>query len=177
MTLDFNILRIRCGHKQYTYFHKCLHSAATPKFLAELSHALFSGSMGQPYKFYIIAHGLWRVQPSWRHQKYLCVSLTDIYKFGCERSVSLGLKYFSILDSYKISLINLNSSNESAIFISNMDYTVEVMNGFMGLDQIDRVPEELRTDVHNIVQEVVTKTIPKKKKCKKPSSCLRRPYK
>ena len=58
-----------------------------------------------------------------------------------------------------------------------MDYTVEVMNGFMGLDQIDRVPEELRTDVHNIVQEVVTKTIPKKKKCKKPSSCLRRPYK
>ena len=36
-----------------------------------------------------------------------------------------------------------------------------------GLDLIDRVPEELWSEVHNIVQEVVTKTIPKKKKCKK----------
>ena len=151
MTLDFNILRIRYGHKYYTYFHKSLHSAATPTFLAELSHALFSGSMGQPYKFCIITHVLHRVQLSWRHQKYLCVSLTDIYKFGCERSVCLGLKHFSILDSYKISLINQNSSSESAIFISNMDYTVEVMNRFMGLDQIDRVPEELWTEVHDIV--------------------------
>ena len=38
---------------------------------------------------------------------------------------------------------------------------------FKGLDLTDRVPEELLTEVHNIVQEVVTKTIPKKKKCKK----------
>ena len=37
---------------------------------------------------------------------------------------------------------------------------------FKGLDLIDRVPEELWTEVHNIVQEVVIKTIPKKKKCK-----------
>ena len=47
------------------------------------------------------------------------------------------------------------------------DYTVEMANRFKGLDLIDRVPEELWTEVHNIVQEVVTKTIPKKKKCKK----------
>ena len=47
------------------------------------------------------------------------------------------------------------------------DYTVEVRNRFKGLDLIDRVPEELWMEVHNIVQEVVTKTIPKKKKCKK----------
>ena len=47
------------------------------------------------------------------------------------------------------------------------DYTVEVTNRFKGLDLIDRVPEELWTEVHNIVQEAVTKTIPKKKKCKK----------
>ena len=38
---------------------------------------------------------------------------------------------------------------------------------FKGLDLIDRVPEELWTEVHDIVQEVVIKTIPKKKKCKK----------
>ena len=47
------------------------------------------------------------------------------------------------------------------------DYTVEVMNKYKGLDLLDRVPEELWTEVHNIVQESVTKTIPKKKKCKK----------
>ena len=40
-------------------------------------------------------------------------------------------------------------------------------NRFKGLDHIDRVPEELCTEVLNIVQETVTKTIPKKKKCKK----------
>ena len=47
------------------------------------------------------------------------------------------------------------------------DYTVEVTNRFKGLDLIDRVPEELWMEVHDIVQEAVIKTIPKKKKCKK----------
>ena len=46
-------------------------------------------------------------------------------------------------------------------------YTVEVTNRFKGLDLIDRVPEELWTEVCDIVQEAVIKTIPKKKKCKK----------
>ena len=47
------------------------------------------------------------------------------------------------------------------------NYTVEVMNRFKGLDLVDRVPEELWTEVHNLVQEAVTKTILKEKKCKK----------
>ena len=42
-------------------------------------------------------------------------------------------------------------------------------NRFKGLDLIDRVPEELWTEVHDIIQEAVIKTIPKKKKCKKAS--------
>ena len=46
------------------------------------------------------------------------------------------------------------------------DYTVEVTNRFKGLDLIDRVPEELRKEVHDIVQETGIKTIPKKRKCK-----------
>ena len=41
------------------------------------------------------------------------------------------------------------------------------MNRFKGLDLVDRVPEELQMEVHNIVQSKVTKTIPKKKKCKR----------
>ena len=44
---------------------------------------------------------------------------------------------------------------------------MEVTNRFKGLDLIDGVPEELWLEVHNIVQKAVTKTIPKKKKCKK----------
>ena len=47
------------------------------------------------------------------------------------------------------------------------DYTVEVRNRFMVLDLIDRVPEELWTQVCDIVLEVVIKAIPKKEKCKK----------
>ena len=46
------------------------------------------------------------------------------------------------------------------------NYTVVVTNRFKGLDLVDRVPEELWTEVHDIVQEAVIKTIPKKKKCK-----------
>ena len=47
------------------------------------------------------------------------------------------------------------------------DYTVEVRNRFKGLDLIDRVPDELWKEIHDIVQERGIKTIPKKKKCKK----------
>ena len=47
------------------------------------------------------------------------------------------------------------------------DYTVEVRNRLKGLDLIDRVPDELWMEVHDIVQETGIKTIPKKNKCKK----------
>ena len=44
---------------------------------------------------------------------------------------------------------------------------MEVTNRFKGFDLVDRVPDELQMEIHNTVQEVVTKTTPKKKKCKK----------
>ena len=56
-------------------------------------------------------------------------------------------------------------------------YTVEVRNRFKRLDLIDRVPEELLTEVHDIVQEAGTKTIPRKRNAKRQNGCLRRPYK
>ena len=56
------------------------------------------------------------------------------------------------------------------------DYTVEVRNRFKGPDLIDRVPDELWTEVRD-VQETGIKTIPKKKKCKNQNGCVRRPYK
>ena len=47
------------------------------------------------------------------------------------------------------------------------EYTVEVKNRFKELDLVDKVPEELWIEARNIVQEAATKTIPKKRKCKK----------
>ena len=47
------------------------------------------------------------------------------------------------------------------------NYTVEVRNRFKGLDLIDRLPDELWTEVHDTVEQTGIKTIPKKKKCKK----------
>ena len=62
---------------------------------------------------------------------------------------------------------NSRKNEEYMVIPDPYDYEVEVRNRFKGLDLIDRVPEELWTEVHNIVQEAVIKTNPQKKKCKK----------
>ena len=54
---------------------------------------------------------------------------------------------------------------------------MEVTNRFKGLDLIDRVPEEQWTEVHDIVQEAVIKTVPRKRNAKRQNGCLRRAYK
>ena len=57
------------------------------------------------------------------------------------------------------------------------NYTVKMTNRFKGLDLIDRVPEELWMEVHDIVQEAGIRTISKENKCKRQNGYLRRPYK
>ena len=57
------------------------------------------------------------------------------------------------------------------------DYTVEVRNRFKGLGLIDRMPDELWMEIHDMVQETGIKTIPRKRNAKKQNGCLRRPYK
>ena len=59
----------------------------------------------------------------------------------------------------------VTKKKHDVIILNN--YTVEVRNRFKGLDVMDRVPDELWTEVYDIVQETGSKTIPKKKKCKK----------
>ena len=56
------------------------------------------------------------------------------------------------------------------------NYTVEVRNRFKGLDLIDRVPDELWTEVHDIVQKAV-RPFPRKRNAKMQNGCLRRSYK
>ena len=57
------------------------------------------------------------------------------------------------------------------------DYTVEVRNRFKGLDLIGRMPDEVWTEVHDIVQEKGSRPSPWKRNAKKQNGCLRRPYK
>ena len=58
---------------------------------------------------------------------------------------------------------------------SPYDYTVRVRNRFKGLDLIDRVPDELWMEVHDIIQETGSKTTPKQRNAKNQNGCLRRP--
>ena len=57
------------------------------------------------------------------------------------------------------------------------DYTVEERHKFKGLDLIDRVPEELWTEVRDIVQEAVLRKSPRKRNAKSQNGCQRAPYK
>ena len=61
--------------------------------------------------------------------------------------------------------------------IQGTETRIRYTNGFKGLNLIDRVPEELWTEFPDTVHEAVSKTIPRKKKCKEANCCLRSPYK
>ena len=75
-----------------------------------------------------------------------------------------------LIAKFRLKLKKVGKTNRSLSYDLNQipyDYTVEVTNRFKGLDLIDRVPEELWTEVCDIVQKAVIKIIPNKKKCKK----------
>ena len=75
----------------------------------------------------------------------------------------------SLLPNSDLKLKKAGKTTRSFMYDLNQipyDYTVKVRSRFKGSDLIDRVPDELWTEVHDIVQEAGIKTIPKKKKCK-----------
>ena len=81
-----------------------------------------------------------------------------------------GSDHEFLIAKFRLKLKKVEKTTRSFRYTLNQipyDYTVEVINIFKGLGLIHRMPEELWTEVHNIVQEALTKTIPKKKKCKK----------
>ena len=82
---------------------------------------------------------------------------------------SYGSNHENLMAKFRLKLKKVGKTTRPFRFDLNQNpynYTVEVRNRFKGLDLIDRVPEELWTKVHDIVQETVIKTIPKKKKYK-----------
>ena len=85
-----------------------------------------------------------------------------------------------LIAKFRLKLKKVGKTTKSFRYDLNQisyDYTVEVRNRFKGLDLIDRVPDELRTEVRDIVQETGIKTIPMEKNAKKQNGFLRRPYK
>ena len=81
-----------------------------------------------------------------------------------------GSDHALLIDKFRLKLKKVGKTTRPFRYDLNQipyDYTLEVTNRFKGLDLIDRVPEELWMEVHDIVQEAVIKIIPKKKKCKR----------
>ena len=81
-----------------------------------------------------------------------------------------GLPFPSPMHAFRLKLKKVGKTTRPFRYDLNQiphDYRVEVTNKFKGLDLIDRVPEELWMEVHDIVQEAGIRTIPRKKKCKK----------
>ena len=81
-----------------------------------------------------------------------------------------GSDHELLIAKFRLKLKKVGKTTRSFRYELNQipyDYTVEVTNRFKGLDLTDSVPEELWTEVHDILQEAVIKTIPKKKKYKK----------
>ena len=86
-----------------------------------------------------------------------------------------------LIEKFRLTLKQVGKTTRSFRYDLNQhsyNYTVEVMKRFKGLNLVDRVPEELWTEVCNTVQEMVTRTFPMgKKNARRQSDCLRRPYK
>ena len=85
-------------------------------------------------------------------------------------SVDCGSDHKLLIEKFRLKLKKVGKTTRPFSYdLSQISfyYSMEVTNRFKGLDLIDRMPEELWTEIHEIVQEAVIKTIPKKKKCKK----------
>ena len=78
-----------------------------------------------------------------------------------------GSDHHLLIAKFKLKQKRVGKTTRSSEYhLNQILYTVEVMNRVKGLDLMDRVPEELWMEVHDIVQKAVIKTIPKKNKCK-----------
>ena len=105
-------------------------------------------------------------------EKFNTVTTTRTADCGSDREL--------LIAKFRLKLKKVGKTTRPFRYVLNQisyNYTVEVRNTFKGLDLIDRVPDELWTEVCLIVQEAVIKIIPKKKKFRRQNGCLKKPYK
>ena len=111
------------------------------------------------------------MQPIWR---------SSIQSVKTRLGADCGTKHELLIAKFRLKVKKVGKTTRPFRYNLNQIpyyYIVEVTNRFKGSDLIDRVPEELWTEVHDIVQEAVIKTVPRKRNTKKQNGCLRRPYK
>ena len=97
------------------------------------------------------------MQPKWR---------SSIQSAKIRPGADCGLDHEFLIAKFRLKLKKVEKTTKPFRYDLNQipyDYSVEVMNRFKGLDLVDRVPKELWMEVHNIVQEAVTKNIPNRK--------------
>ena len=91
-----------------------------------------------------------------------------------------GSNHELLIAKFRLKLKKVGKTTRSFKYDLNQipnGYTVEVRNRFKGLDLIDRMPDELWMEVHDVVQETGSRPSPRKTNPKKQNGCLRRPYK
>ena len=96
--------------------------------------------------------------------------MEKLYTVSKNKTRSCGSDHELLIAKFRLKLKKVGKTTRPFRYDLNQipyDYTVEVRNRFKGLDLIDRVPDELWTEVRDIVQETGIKTIPKIKNCKK----------
>ena len=96
--------------------------------------------------------------------------MEKLYSQQKQPGADCGSDHEPVIAKFRVKLKKVGKTTRPFRYDLNQipyDYTVEVRNRFKGLDLIDRVPDELRTEVCDIVQETGIKTIPMEKKCKK----------
>ena len=117
-----------------------------------------------------------KTSPDGRHQNQIDYILcsqrwrSSIQSAKTRLGADCGSDHELLIAKFRLKLKKLGKTTRPFRYDLNQipyDYTVEVRNRFKGLDLRDTVPDELWTEVHDIVQETGIKTIPKKKKCKK----------
>ena len=103
-------------------------------------------------------------------QTLYTVSRNSIQSAKTRPRADCGSDHELLIAKFRLKLKKVGKTTRPFRYQQNQipyDYTVEVRNRFKGLYLIDRVPDELWTEVSDIVQEAVIKTVPKKKKWKK----------
>ena len=97
------------------------------------------------------------------------MALSSILSAKTRPGADCGLNHDILIAKFRLKLKKVGKTTRQFRYDLNQipyNYTVELTNRFKGLDLLDQVPEELWMEIHNIVQEAVIKTIPKKKKSK-----------
>ena len=127
---------------------------------------------------------MWTSPAAQHRNHWLCFlqpKMEKLYTVSKNKTRSwLWLSHELLIAKFRLKLKKVGKTTRPFRYDLNQttyDYIVEVRNRFKGLDLMDRVPDEIWTEVHDIVQETGIKTIPKKRNAKKQNGCLRRPYK